>query len=65
MFGNDRKGNYGPLSLHDYSDDDSDDGNDFVSEQIRNQRVSVSAVFFMQRWLLIDIEAGRALSVMV
>lgn len=46
MFGNDRKGNYGPLSLHDYSDDDSDDGNDFVSEQIRNQRVSVSAVFY-------------------
>ena len=40
MFGVDRKGNYGPLSLHDYSDDDSDDGNDFVSDQIRNQRVS-------------------------
>ena len=39
MFGNDKKGNYGPLSLHDYSDD-SDDENDFVSEQIRNQRVS-------------------------
>lgn len=38
MFGVDRKGNYGPLSLHDYSDDDSDDGNDFVSDQIRNQR---------------------------
>lgn len=41
MFGVDRKGNYGPLSLHDYSDDDSDDGNDFVSDQIRNQRVSL------------------------
>ena len=39
MFGVDKKGNYGPLSLHDYSDD-SDDENDFVSEQIRNQRVS-------------------------
>lgn len=39
MFGNDKKGNYGPLSLNDYSDD-SDDENDFVSEQIRNQRVS-------------------------
>lgn len=48
MFGNDRKGNYGPLSLHDYSDDDSDDGNDFVSDQIRNQRVSVSIRLFYE-----------------
>lgn len=47
MFGNDKKGNYGPLSLHDYSDD-SDDENDFVSEQIRNQRVSGWAGLFRE-----------------
>lgn len=49
MFGNDKKGNYGPLSLHDYSDD-SDDENDFVSEQIRNQRVSDWTGLFREAW---------------
>jgi len=39
MFGN-KKGSYGPLSLHEFSDDESDDGSDFVSQQVRNQRVS-------------------------
>mmetsp|Transcript_21642 Transcript_21642/g.47198 ORF Transcript_21642/g.47198 Transcript_21642/m.47198 type:complete len:130 (+) Transcript_21642:249-638(+) len=37
MFGN-KKGSYGPLSLHEFSDDESDDGSDFVSQQVRNQR---------------------------
>ena len=56
MFGNDKKGDYGPLSLHDYSDD-SDDENDFVSEQIRNQRVSDSTGLFREAcWPLAKLE---------
>jgi hypothetical protein len=57
MFGNDKKGNYGPLSLHDFSDDESDCDNDFVSEHIRNQRVSHWAEdCFVNHWSPVRLE---------
>uniref|UniRef100_A0A7S4IM31 t-SNARE coiled-coil homology domain-containing protein n=1 Tax=Odontella aurita TaxID=265563 RepID=A0A7S4IM31_9STRA len=45
MFGNSRgargKGKYRQVPHHDYSDSDSDEADDFISQQVRNQRLQM------------------------